>query len=130
LAERVGELGAAFLREGYERIAFIGEAVAGASETLVNLRRVRWREPVLIAQRMGADAVPIVLLIGFLIGVILAFQTAVAIRDFGADVFVANAVALAVLRELGPLMTAIVLAGRSGSGFAARIATMKENRES
>jgi phospholipid/cholesterol/gamma-HCH transport system permease protein len=129
LAERVGELGAAVLREGYERIAFVGEAAAAVSETLANLRRVRWREPVLIAQRMGADAVPIVTLIGFLIGVILAFQTAVAIRDFGADVFVANAVALAVLRELGPLMTAIVLAGRSGSAFAAEIGTMKVNEE-
>jgi phospholipid/cholesterol/gamma-HCH transport system permease protein len=70
-----------------------------------------------------------VVLIGFLIGVILAFQTAVALREFGADIFVANAVALAVLRELGPLMTAIILAGRSGSAFAAEIGTMKVNEE-
>src|SRR5215470_9677784 len=58
LAERVGELAAAVLREGYQRIAFVGEAAAAVSETLATLHHVRWREPVLIAQRMGADAVP------------------------------------------------------------------------
>jgi phospholipid/cholesterol/gamma-HCH transport system permease protein len=129
LAERVGELGASILHEGYERIAFIGESAAAVVEVLAHPQRVRWRDALVIAQRVGADAVPIVLLIGFLIGVILAFQTAVALRDFGADIFVANAVALAVLRELGPLMTAIILAGRSGSAFAAEIGTMKVNEE-
>jgi phospholipid/cholesterol/gamma-HCH transport system permease protein len=129
VTERVGEVGAQVLREGYERIAFVGESAAAVIETLTNPLRVRWRDALVIAQRVGADAVPIVVLIGFLIGVILAFQTAVALRDFGADIFVANAVALAVLRELGPLMTAIILAGRSGSAFAAEIGTMKVNEE-
>jgi phospholipid/cholesterol/gamma-HCH transport system permease protein len=129
VTERVGEVGAQVLREGYERIAFIGESAAAVVETLTNPLRVRWRDALVIAQRVGADAVPIVVLIGFLIGVILAFQTDVALRDFGADIFVANAVALAVLRELGPLMTAIILAGRSGSAFAAEIGTMKVNEE-
>ncbi len=129
LPERVGEVGALVLREGYERIAFVGESAAGIAEALANPQRIRWRDALVIAQRVGADAVPIVVLIGFLIGVILAFQTAVALRDFGADIWVANAVALAVLRELGPLMTAIILAGRSGSAFAAEIGTMKVNEE-
>jgi phospholipid/cholesterol/gamma-HCH transport system permease protein len=129
VTERVGEVGAQVLREGYERIAFIGESAAAVVETLADPLRVRWRDALVIAQRVGADAVPIVVLIGFLIGVILAFQTAVALRDFGADIFVANAVALSVLRELGPLMTAIILAGRSGSAFAAEIGTMKVNEE-
>jgi phospholipid/cholesterol/gamma-HCH transport system permease protein len=129
LAERVGEVGADVLREGYQRIAFVGESAAAVAETLANPQRIRWRDALMIAQRVGADAVPIVVLIGFLIGVILAFQTAVALREFGADIFVANAVALAVLRELGPLMTAIILAGRSGSAFAAEIGTMKVNEE-
>ncbi|HYL19107.1 MAG TPA: ABC transporter permease, partial [Burkholderiales bacterium] len=83
----------------------------------------------LIAQRVGADAAPIVALIGFLMGVILAFQSAVAMRQFGAEIYVANLVALSLLRELGPLMTAITLAGRSGSAFAAEIGTMKVNEE-
>jgi len=129
LAERVGEVGAVVLREGYERIAFVGESAAGVAAALANPHRIRWRDALVIAERVGADAVPIVVLIGFLIGVILAFQTAVALRDFGADIWVANAVALAVLRELGPLMTAIILAGRSGSAFAAEIGTMKVNEE-
>ena len=129
LAERVGELGAGILGEGYQRIAFVGESAAAVVETLANPLRIRRYDAVLIAQRLGADALPIVLLIGFLIGVILAFQTAVAIRQFGADLFVADIVALGVLRELGPLMTAIILAGRSGSAFAAEIGTMKVNEE-
>jgi len=129
LPERVGEVGAVVLQEGYERIAFVGESALGIAEVLAQPHRIRWRDALVIAQRVGADAVPIVVLIGFLIGVILAFQTAVALRDFGADIFVANAVSLAVLRELGPLMTAIVLAGRSGSAFAAEIGTMKVNEE-
>ena len=129
LPERVGEVGAVVLREGYERIAFVGESAAGVAEALAQPHRIRWRDALVIGQRVGADAVPIVVLIGFLIGVILAFQTAVALREFGADIFVANAVALAVLRELGPLMTAIILAGRSGSAFAAEIGTMKVNEE-
>jgi len=129
LAERVGAVGAQVLREGYERIAFVGEFAAAVARTLTTPLRMRWGDALVIARDVGADAVPIVVLIGFLIGVILAFQTAVALRDFGADIFVANAVALAVLRELGPLMTAIILAGRSGSAFAAEIGTMKVNEE-
>ena len=129
LAERVGEAGAEILREGYKRIAFVGESAAAVAETLANPLRIRRSDAVIIAQRLGADAVPLVVLIGFLVGVILAFQSAVAVRQFGADIFVANIVGLGVLRELGPLMTAIILAGRSGSAFAAEIGTMKVNEE-
>jgi phospholipid/cholesterol/gamma-HCH transport system permease protein len=129
LPERVGEIGAEFLREGYQRIAFVGESAAALAETLANPLRIRRNDALIIATRLGADAMPIVLLIGFLMGVILAFQTAVAIRQFGAVLFVADVVALGVLRELGPLMTAIILAGRSGSAFAAEIGTMKVNEE-
>jgi len=129
LPERVGEVGAEFLREGYQRIAFVGESAAAIVETLANPTHIRRNDALVIAQRMGADAIPIVLLIGFLMGVILAFQTAVAVRQFGADLFVADVVALGVLRELGPLMTAIILAGRSGSAFAAELGTMKVNEE-
>ena len=129
LAERIGEVAAAIIRESRDRIAFIGESAEAVARTVARPQHIRWPEALLIAQRLGADAVPIVTLIGFLIGVILAFQTTVAIRPFGADIYVANAVALAVLRELGPLMTAIILAGRSGSAFAAEIGTMKVNEE-
>ena len=72
---------------------------------------------------------PIIVPVSFLMGVIMAFQGAISLRRFGADIFVANLVGLAMLRELGPLMTAIILAGRSGSAFAAELGTMKVREE-
>src|SRR5438552_5035351 len=79
--------------------------------------------------RTGSEALPIVALISFLVGVIIAFQSAVQLKQFGADIYVADAVAISVVMELGPLMTAIIMAGRSGSAFAAEIGTMKVNEE-
>src|SRR5438093_13178785 len=90
---------------------------------------VRWRDVWLICEKVGADALPIVALISFLLGVILAFQSAIPMKKFGAEIFVADLIGLAMLRELGPLMTAILLAGRSGAAFAAEIGTMKVNEE-
>jgi phospholipid/cholesterol/gamma-HCH transport system permease protein len=81
------------------------------------------------ADAAGTQALPLVVLLGTLIGLILAFQSLVPMRRFGADIYVANLVALSLLRELGPLLTAVVLAGRSGSAFAAEIGTMKVNQE-
>jgi len=72
-------------------------------------------------ERTGLDAVPIVALISFLMGLITAFQAAVQLTQFGADIYIANLVGLSIVRELGPLMTAIIAAGRSGAAFAAEI---------
>jgi len=127
--EHLGHLGANALDEIYARIAFVGEAVAAIAGTVAHPLRLRWNDALVVAERVGAEAVPIVVLVGFLLGVILAFQSAVAMGQFGAEIYVANLVALSMLRELGPLMTAIVLAGRSGSAFAAEIGTMKVNEE-
>jgi phospholipid/cholesterol/gamma-HCH transport system permease protein len=77
----------------------------------------------------GVRSLPLVVLLGYLIGLILAFQSAVPMRQFGADIFVASLVAIALLRELGPLLAAVILAGRTGSAFAAEIGTMKVNEE-
>ena len=82
-----------------------------------------------IATEAGANAVPIVLLIGFLMGVIIAFEIGLVAQQFGAVIFVVNGVGVAMLRELGPLMTAIVFAGRTGAAFAAQIGTQKVNEE-
>lgn len=113
----------------YLQVAFVGEATAAMFHAARHPRQVRWRDALNLAQEAGANALPIVMLIAFLMGVILAFQSAVAMRQFGAEIFVANLVALSLLRELGPLMTAILLAGRSGAAFAAEIGTMKVNEE-
>jgi phospholipid/cholesterol/gamma-HCH transport system permease protein len=81
------------------------------------------------AVRIGLDAAPIVMLIGFLMGLIMAFQAAYQLRQFGANIYVANLVGLAMVRELGPLMTAIIIAGRSGSAIAAELGTMTVGEE-
>lgn len=92
-------------------------------------RVAKWHDVLDVATEMGANAVPIVLLMGFLMGVIIAFEVGLVARQFGAVIFVVNGVGVAMLRELGPLMTAIVLAGRTGAAFAAQIGTQKVNEE-
>lgn len=90
---------------------------------------VIWTDVLDVATEVGAHAVPIILLTGFLMGVIIAFEVGLVARQFGAVIFVVNGVGKAMLRELGPLMTAIVLAGRTGAAFAAQIGTQKVNEE-
>jgi phospholipid/cholesterol/gamma-HCH transport system permease protein len=90
---------------------------------------VKWHDVLDIATEAGANAVPIVLLVGLLIGVIIAFEVGLVARQFGAVILVVNGVGIAMLRELGALMTAVVLAGRTGAAFAAQIGTQKVNEE-
>ena len=111
------------------QIAFLGELVVALVYAVGNPRRVRWKDAFLIAETGGVNALPIIALISFLIGLIMAFQAAIPMRQFGAEIFVADLIALSTLRELGPLMTAIVMAGRTSSAFAAELGTMKVNEE-
>lgn len=124
-------LGRATLHQlGYlkELIAFLG--ACGRALLHAHRRRVlKWDDVLDVATEAGANAVPIVLLMGFLMGVIIAFEVGLVARQFGAVIFVVNGVGVAMLRELGALMTAIVLAGRTGAAFAARIGTQKVNEE-
>lgn len=112
-----------------EQMAFLGELVVSAFSLLVRPGRLRLHDTMLHFERAGIDALPITVLIGFLLGLILAFQSAAALRQFGVEVYVADLIAIGLFRELGPLITAIILAGRSGSAFAAEIGTMKVNEE-
>ncbi len=111
------------------QIAFLGELVAALVYAAGKPRRVRWKDAFLIAETAGVNALPIIALISFLIGLIMAFQAAIPMRQFGAEIYVADLIALSVLRELGPLMTAIIMAGRTSSAFAAELGTMKVNEE-
>lgn len=111
------------------QVSFIGETAAALTHAAIRPDTVRWRDVWRICERAGVDALPIVSLISFLLGMILAFQSAVPMKRFGAEIFVADLIGLAMLRELGPLMTAILLAGRSGAAFAAEIGTMRVNQE-
>jgi len=112
-----------------DALAFVGETSAALAALLRAPRSLRWSDALTAAQRVGADALPIVSLVAFLMGLILAFQAAVAMRQFGAEILVADLVGISLVRELGPLMTAILLAGRSGAAFAAEIGTMRVNEE-
>lgn len=110
-------------------LAFIGEVMVALIRVPARLRMLRFVDLLRAADEAGVRAIPLVLLLGVLIGLILAFQSLVPMRRFGADIYVANLVSLGLVRELGPLLTAMVLAGRSGSAFAAEIGTMKVNQE-
>ncbi len=110
-------------------IVYAGTLVEGLVAAIRHPGSLRGKDLLLYMARTGSEALPIVALITFLVGVIIAFQASVQLRQFGADLYVADAVALSMVMELGPLMTAIIMAGRSGSAFAAEIGTMKVNEE-
>jgi len=116
-------------RDIHAQISFAGEVAVKFCRTLVHPHRVKWTQVLSLAERAGVDAVGIAGLLGFLIGLILAFQSAVAMKKFGAEIYVADLVVISLFRELGPLITAFVLASRSGSAFAAEIGTMKIDEE-
>jgi phospholipid/cholesterol/gamma-HCH transport system permease protein len=129
LAEEVGRSAVQLWDDMREVISFIGQLGLALVKAALHPSMVRWRDTLLVAEELGVNALPIVALLSFLVGVIMAFQAAVALRQFGAEIFVANMIGLSVLREMGPLMTAIIIAGRSGSAFAAEIGTMKVREE-
>ncbi len=112
-----------------EAVAFIGEIVIKLPTTIWNRKRMRWPEVRRVFELAGANAVPIISLISVLVGIIIAFEAAEQLAKFGAQIYVANMIGLIMVRELGPLLAAIMLAGRSGSAFAAEIGTMKVNEE-
>lgn len=127
--EEIGRAALIVERDIVTQIAFIGETSSAIWYAIRNPHRVRWKDVWYTCEQVGVNALPIVALISFLLGLIIAFQSAVPMRQYGAELFVADLVGLSILRELGPLMTAILLAGRSGAAFAAEIGTMKVNEE-
>jgi phospholipid/cholesterol/gamma-HCH transport system permease protein len=125
----VGEVAVTKVRDLGDRVAFLGQTASSAALTVLNPRTLRFPDTFFQAEEVGTRALPLVCMIGFLFGLILAFQSAIPLRQFGADIFVANLVAVSVFRELGPLLSAVILSARSGSAFAAEIGTMKVNEE-
>ena len=125
----IGKVAVDLVRDLCEQISLLGQLAAISLRVAIRPRELRWRDFWITYERAGVQALVVVGLISFLTGLIMAFQAAPPLRQFGVDIFVVNLVALAMLRELGPIMTAIVLAGRSGSAFAAEIGTMKVNEE-
>ena len=124
-----GKLLRSGLTAAAEGIAFLGETALALAFLPARAKMFRRRDLFRAADQAGVKAVPLVVLLGTLIGLILAFQSLVPMRRFGADLYVASLVAYSLVRELGPLLAAVILAGRSGSAFAAEIGTMKVNQE-
>ncbi len=108
---------------------FVGECVLGAQQLVRNPKKFRWRDCLDEMQQCGAMALPIVSLVSLLVGVTLAYIGAVVLRQYGGDIYVADFIGLSMVREMGALMTAMVLSGRTGAAFAATLGNMKANEE-
>ncbi len=127
--ERIGEMSINFIYDVKDVISFGGELILEIIHALFHPRSVRWTDAIIYMKKVGVDGLPIVGLISFLLGLIIAFMSSLQLKQFGANIYVPSLLSLAMVRELGPIMTAILVAGRSGSAFAAEIGTMKVNEE-
>jgi phospholipid/cholesterol/gamma-HCH transport system permease protein len=129
LVERIGagviHLGIDF----YETLIFVGHTLTAAGRSLADPRKIRWAPLVALCERAGLDALPIVATTTFFIGCVLGFLAVSILAEFGASVFAVETIAFGVLREFGIVITAVLLAGRSASAFAAEIGSMKMNQE-
>ena len=112
-----------------EVVSFVGECSLVVWESARHPEQVRWKDVLLAAMAVGVESMPIILLVGFLMGLIMSFQSVITLQRFGGEIYVPNMLGLVMFREMGPLVTAILLAARSGSAFAAEIGTMCVNEE-
>jgi phospholipid/cholesterol/gamma-HCH transport system permease protein len=117
------------LMKSGEIFGFVGECVLATGRLIAGPKRFRWRDCLAEMQQCGPMAVPIVSLTSFLVGVTLAYTAAIVLRQFGGDIYIADLIGLATVREVGAVMTAVVLAGRTGAAFAATLGNMKTNEE-
>ncbi len=127
--EGVGEGCVDLYRDFVAVMVFLGDLIIVLGRSLVHPRSVRWSEVTFYMKKAGIEALPIVGLISVLIGLIIAFMSSLQLKQFGANMYVAALVGISIVKELGPMMTAIIVAGRSGSAFAAEIGTMMVNEE-
>jgi phospholipid/cholesterol/gamma-HCH transport system permease protein len=129
LAEAVGKTTVELMKGLHDLIAFVGESSVMIIQSIRHPGQVRWKDVFLSCIHVGVDSLFIITLLGFLMGLIMSFQSAISLQRFGGEIFVPNMLGLVMFREMGPLVTAILLAARSGSAFAAEIGTMKINEE-
>ena len=129
IVERLGVAVIGALAAAADVTSFIGEAATAIGRLLRGRALMRGRDFWLAVQQAGASALPIIGVISFLVGMIQAFVGGSQLALFGAQIFVANLVAIAMLREMGPLMAALIMAGRTGSAYAAELGTMQVNEE-
>ncbi|MEO8122233.1 MAG: MlaE family lipid ABC transporter permease subunit, partial [Rhodoferax sp.] len=127
--ETIGRAAQSALEQSLALLGFVGESAVALAGCLAHPARLRWRPILYNIRSAGFDALPIVGLLSFLLGIVVAYQGAGQLRQYGANIFVADLVGLSMLREFAPLITAIIIAGRSGSAYAAQIGTMTVTEE-
>jgi len=126
---QIGRATQAVWTEAKLALGFVGSLSLALRRLVGAPGSLNWREAFPLAERAGADAVPIILLINFLVGLVTAYQSAPQLKQLGANIFVADLVGVAMTRELAPLMTAIIVAGRTGAAYAAELGSMTVNEE-
>lgn len=129
LTVRVGQGAYNLWQNTKKNITFIGEIMYHFARAIAHPRKVCWGDFWSFIERTGPNALPIGALLGFILGLILSFQALMSLAPYGAQLYVVNLVNISLTRELGPLMTGIILAGRTASAFAAELGTMKLNQE-
>ncbi|MCD6047948.1 MAG: mlaE 2 [Gammaproteobacteria bacterium] len=127
--ERIGKVSYNGFFESGLYLAFVGESFCLMLHWLLKPQRILWRNIGRVVEATGYDAMPIVGLLSFLVGIVLAYQMGVQLENYGANIFVVNLLGISILREFAPLMTAIIVAGRTGAAFTAELGTMKVNQE-
>jgi phospholipid/cholesterol/gamma-HCH transport system permease protein len=127
--EEIGKISVQIYADFASIMSFLGDLIAAVVYLIRRPHEVRWEDVFFYVRRVGAEGLPIVGLISLLVGLIIAFMSSLQLKQFGANIYVASLVAVAIVRELGPIMTAILVAGRSASAFAAEIGTMRVNNE-
>ena len=127
--ERVGRVLQSRQTSVIRGLAFLGESTIAVGRSLMQPRSIRWRALLRIVELDGVKALPITGLLTFLVGVVIAYQGAEQLRKFGTNIFIVDLVGISLLREIAPLIVAILIAGRSGSAYAAEIGTMKVTEE-
>ena len=129
LLENIGRSVEGFFQQTLALLRFVGETAVAFAGCITHPARFRWRPILYNIRTAGFDALPIIGLLSFLLGIVVAYQGADQLKKYGASIFVADLVGLSMLREFAPLMTAIIIAGRSGSAYAAQIGTMAVTEE-
>jgi phospholipid/cholesterol/gamma-HCH transport system permease protein len=129
LPTHLGHITVNILNDFRNNIIFLGTLIYQLCQTLLHPKKLRWADFWRVIANTGPEALPIIALIGFLIGLISTFQSAASFGQFGVQIYIVNLVGLGLVREMGPLLTAVLLAGRTASSFAAELGTMKINQE-
>lgn len=126
---RVGEWSENIVGDALRALSFLGETVVASIKLFRGTARMRWRDCAYFIQAAGVDALPIITLISFITGVILAFVGAMQLQRFGATIYVANGIAIAMVREMGVIMAGVIMCGRTAAAYAAQIGTMQASEE-